>query len=940
MWETVLNCVAAETKGRLWDPPCWVMEDSRHRRKAEVALMRALGVKALPTKNVCTLASLAGEALRHHPQNLVVTAAAASLLLAEILAVDCPEAYRASADKPGFAEAFWHSLCDAESRGYFPDGNLPETEGSQPPLEFTSLQKRLHLRLETESRCTPGQFLLRAIHELQKPECDYKVSSPLFLGPMLQRSALERAFIGQLVRRGNHVSVAAAQEVPLEDLLPREFVPSVHPLTTDSSPSPPPDRFFIRPSTPEAELDAVFAVIARWVAEGRFRYQDIRLVHPQAGDALPQILRAARRYRVPVKCSVGRELKDFPGVVSLRRLMSLFESGWDRANVLDLLRSRLLDVPVEEKSKVIKAVLQKPDPRTKPPWTGWVEMARNENANLLAESFGQLQALEGERKKQTGSTFASWIRKAARFVLERNHAHALEVFPEQVEEEPAWKALDAVLDDLGRCFPEPVPRHRLIAELDRAVALARYLPADHRLDAVEIVPGSRDDFLPVPAVIYVGLTSAVPSPDRHNPFFASPAAISYDEKLRQFRQIISNARNTLLLSCPRFDDDGDELAVSPFLEQVPPCTEQIPPSPLDKGGKAEEIPPYPPLLRGGEKVIGSELKQSPAEQIPPTPLNKGGHAAQCKESLAILADRCRNWSPSRLDKAIQCRYLHFAKNILALEPRADVLAEATTQMLLGSIAHNVLEEYLRAGLQGKSYNIEEEAQKKYSARTAIFDPHPELDRAGAELVRCLTEFAPQLQRLAAEFAPHDKHLEVVFGSNKSTEEFPALTFDYDGIRLQLQGMIDRLDCDGAGKALVVEYKYKKINGESRNDFFDEIMEGAQPQLPLYWLVAQEVMGLNPVALVQIYLRSRVMRVVRLPEGPVFPGEGTKGMEVLIVSPEEIQQMLAKAADMLKEKALSLKRGDLTAWPADFDRCGPGSCAYADLCRIQETRWSR
>jgi hypothetical protein len=894
--------------------------------------MRALGISALPTKSICTPASLAGEVLHHHQQNLVVTAAAASLILAELLAEDCPEVYRASSDKPGFTQAFWESLGDAESRGFFPDEILKSATGPAPPEAFLCLQDRLHKRLEASDRCTPGQFLLRALKQLDDADFDFKISSPLFIGPLLSCDPLNREFLNRLVQRAEQVLLAPAQGVS-----PRAIL-SDTPSGSSDSPAypfhaPAAEYYFLRPSTPDAELDAAFAMIACWVAEGRCRYGGIRLAHPHAQEALPHILSVARRFQVPVRASFGRDLRGFPGVISLRKLLVFFESGWQRRDFLDVLRSHLLEALSEdpsmmiiEKSRLIEAVLKSPDPRTHPPWAGWLEKARDHNAPRVSQCLTKLADLDDIGSgKQTGAAFASWMRKLAK-IIQRSHKNIeAAVFTEQdlAEEQSAWEALDAVFDDLTHQFSRPMSRGRLLAEFDRALSLCHFLSPDPRHDAVEIVPAHRDDFLPIPVHVYLGLDSKVPSPDRHNPFLAVQSAVSYDEKLGRFRQVCVNAQKILVLSCPRFNEKGDELALSPFLNDLM----------LGPNGDRMRIAGAELLFQAEgwspEVVRPKSLRENTAVlRSPPK------HRAVTRNSLDLLTQKSARWSPTSLNHSLQCQYLHFAHDVLALKPRADSLIEAVTNLILGNIAHQVLEGYIAAACQGKVFDLSGQIRAKFERETARFDPHLEIDRAGAELRRCLEVTAPQLIHLAEGFAPHNHSLEVIFGKKKDNG-FEALAFDFGSLQVRLEGKIDRLDRAADNRTLVVEYKYRKADGESQNDFFDEIISGDQPQLPLYWLVARDVMDLRPVALMQIYLRSEVTRILKLPEAPVFPGEDDKNTEVRAVDIAGIEQMLANARNKLRDKALALASGDLTAKPRDFTRCGPGACDYADLCRFRE-----
>jgi hypothetical protein len=45
-------------------------------------------------------------------------------------------------------------------------------------------------------------------------------------------------------------------------------------------------------------------------------------------------------------------------------------------------------------------------------------------------------------------------------------------------------------------------------------------------------------------------------------------------------------------------------------------------------------------------------------------------------------------------------------------------------------------------------------------------------------------------------------------------------------------------------------------------------------------------------------------------------------------------MMANVQSLLERKANFISDGILTAYPDDFESCGPGGCVYADLCRFR------
>ncbi len=931
LWEAMLAQVAQAWQGRLFDVSLWLLPDERHRRAAELSLLAALKREALPLHRLSTFISLASEVLGVPWQSAVVRPALVPALLSEILRANSPDEYQASGDKPGFARFFWESLSDAENRGHLPFKPLAHAEGSAPPQTFTALQRRFHKLLRGRGLCTRGHFIYQAIELLHDPAFSFEIPAPFFLGPLQKITALERVFLHALLARTSQLRLAMPAGISPADLLPDQFRSQLPSSGISQIEIAAASQAFIRPDTPEAELDAVFATIARGVAEDHFHYRDIRLFHPTLANALPRIQAAAGRYRVPLKGSIDRPLAHFGGAILLHKILQLFESNWDREPLLDLLRSQLLPNSsaeiLHERSLFVGSILRTVDRKSQPPGAAWIALAPNVEAGSFAAFLQQLQALDlSGKKQQTGMSFAAWIRTLLGFIRKQQSIGRDQSLHERLrqanlEADRGWEALERFLDEFQRSFSTPIARSVLIREFDKGLQFQNYAPEEKLLDAVEILSPGSEDHLPAEFIVYMGLSSHVPLPDRHNPLLNKDGSANYTLKLRYFLQCAANARHILLFSCPRFNDRGDELALSPFLQHLPRINLETSAQQACRFlEQAESWHPY--LLPKGE-LPG---KMADSQRTAPASLRSIG-------SIAHLSRTTKHWSPSRLDRVFQCLYLHFAHDVMNLRPMPDAQRKSVTPALLGNIAHQILKQYLLARKTNIAYDIRAAAQELFEKETARYESHPEIVRAGLELIHHLDAFANfGWEALAEGFVAGEGQLEAIFGKS---EHEPRLELQIGEATISLKGRIDRLDVAPDGRALVIDYKYQKAENESSSEFFKEIQEGWQPQLPLYWLAAQRLWDLNPAAILQIYLKDQKIMGLALPSMPQLLNVAAAQSDIRLIAAEEVKLILANIISHLSEKIAQLTAGVVTPKPRDYNRCGPGKCDYADLCRYRE-----
>ena len=126
-------------------------------------------------------------------------------------------------------------------------------------------------------------------------------------------------------------------------------------------------------------------------------------------------------------------------------------------------------------------------------------------------------------------------------------------------------------------------------------------------------------------------------------------------------------------------------------------------------------------------------------------------------------------------------------------------------------------------------------------------------------------------------------------------------------------MIDRVDVDGEGHAIVRDYKSgaRRQGWAAANWAADR-----QLQVALYMLVVRELLGLDAVAGFYQPLRGDDLRA----RGVFAKGSAVgvrRGRRPTRVTAEELDAMLADAAERAVALAAALRAGELTPVPADL-----------------------
>jgi ATP-dependent helicase/DNAse subunit B len=382
-----------------------------------------------------------------------------------------------------------------------------------------------------------------------------------------------------------------------------------------------------------------------------------------------------------------------------------------------------------------------------------------------------------------------------------------------------------------------------------------------------------------------------------------------------FYSCVSRATERVVLSYRSSDEEGNIELPSPFIDDlaelfVPEWRERRRRRLLgDVVWPPAEAPTERERARGEAALAaasGSEL--GPALRLGESALGRVRHSE-------IL-------SAGALESYAECPVKWLVER--ELQPRP--LEPDPEPMVRGSVIHELLERLLRE--LGRPLTTESLEDANRILDRLLDEPVPRLARGRIEAVRtaALRSIEADLRRYLAHEAAsgcdwNAEALELKFGFDDESESLPALELA-GGVRVR--GMIDRVDVDGAGHAIVRDYK----SGGKRAAYAGaRWAQDRQLQVALYMLAVQNLMGLEPVA--GLYqplggddLRSRGVFLDGAAVGASVVGTDAR-------SQDELEEALDDARERATELAARLRSGELEPCP---DTCSRDGCTYPGICR--------
>lgn len=286
-------------------------------------------------------------------------------------------------------------------------------------------------------------------------------------------------------------------------------------------------------------------------------------------------------------------------------------------------------------------------------------------------------------------------------------------------------------------------------------------------------------------------------------------------------------------------------------------------------------------------------------------------------------------SPSAIESYLDCPYCWFVKRRLALE-EPD---EGFGALECGTFVHEVLQAfYLRLWEIGEPRVTEANRERALEVLDAVFDDacaaqslrrpgrrYVPVDRRERDLREALRPDLARYVAAEASFLPGfvPAHLEWSYGSEGGVP--------YAGH--WLKGAVDRIDVDGKGRAVVIDYKTSL--GSAYHLHGRDVKPGAPFVLPrkmqalIYARVVERLLGVRVVGALYVNpLRGAVAGAfdARSLDAAAVPGLDPRRSCVPYGDVGSFAELLERAEEEVTHRLSSLAAGDVRPNPSDKDAC--------------------
>ena len=434
------------------------------------------------------------------------------------------------------------------------------------------------------------------------------------------------------------------------------------------------------------------------------------------------------------------------------------------------------------------------------------------------------------------------------------------------------------------------------------------------------------------AVLVCGLTeSEFPAPATPEPFLSDELrrelAICSGLRLRPredtlgrerylFYTSVSRATERVVLSYRSSDEEGNLALPSPVLADVAELLVEDWPERRRRRMLADVTWPANEAPTERELARARAAAKAPEAGDVPSPIGS------LSESALEHVRHRRILSAGALESYGDCPVRWLIERELQpekLEPDPDPLVR-------GAYMHNVIEQVLRR--LGDSVT-KETLPRALEILDEVLDREPHAIAVGSgEAIRAaakqgvradLRRYLAHEARDGLDWPPYG--LELRFGFDEDEQSLPPLDLGDD---VRVRGIIDRVDADQEGHAVVRDYK----SGGTRPEY-----QGArwaldrQLQVALYMLVVRERLGLEPVAGFYQPLGGGDLRA----RGVFLEDSGVGGSVVTNDARDEteLNELLDDARARSIALAARLRAGELEPCPTHCSRDG---CRYPGICR--------
>ena len=411
-----------------------------------------------------------------------------------------------------------------------------------------------------------------------------------------------------------------------------------------------------------------------------------------------------------------------------------------------------------------------------------------------------------------------------------------------------------------------------------------------------------------------------------------PREDALDGERYLFYAAVSRATERVFLAYRSSDEEGNLALASPFIGDVAAV--------LGDGWRARRRRRMLAEVTWPADRAPTERERARAQAAARAPLVGDAPAPERRLGAAALSHvrHSRIVSAGALERYSDCPVRWLVEGQLEPAP----LAPEPAPLARGTLIHAMLERLI-AELDGPvtpatleraeailQRLIDELTPTADAAAAALGVGEPAVVRAGA-LRAIEADLRRYLRHEAATGGPWRPYgLELRFGfdapegDSPSERSLPALVLGEGEDAVRVRGVVDRIDVDPAGRAVVRDYK---SGAPQANWPVARWSEDRRLQVALYMLVARDLIGLDVVAGVYQPLRGEDLRArgVFIKDSPPSAAPAARDAR----SAPEIDAELAGAAQRAIALAARLRSGELTPCPQTCSRDG---CAHPAICR--------
>jgi ATP-dependent helicase/DNAse subunit B len=559
-----------------------------------------------------------------------------------------------------------------------------------------------------------------------------------------------------------------------------------------------PRRSSFQAATLEQETEEIVRRILE-LAERGVHFREMGIVLRSRNPYGPAIETALARFGIPLRSTFSDPLVAHPATAYLLGVVRALLAGWPTDAVAELLRMPVSGVGATPDGDRLDFELRN-------------ALGRRSSLPEGARRFESIQHLAHARFEA-----AEWPEQLR--VLRKLIPDPVVTDRVARHQASAWASTEAALADWDEaihtaatfCAGKGAVGLKQFWECaETAIAVTPLRVRDRRRDAVALLDVFEARQWQLRVVFVCGLVERFfPLYHREDPILGDQvranlglptAADRQNEERFLFDLAVSRATDETVLSYARFNEKGDPVLPSFFLDHEP------------------------------EALPSRRVRPEPSRPVEARPSAIIQGPAQIKR----LTERHKLLSASSVEDFIQCPFLFFGRRTMRLKERPPKPRDRLDVLAQGSILHRALAAWANAPLFGP------DVFDRIFEQEALERGIPDGYRTEAVRLELLRNFEAFLRSEEVPL-PGDVRLEEKF-------VFPL------NASLGIRGVIDRLDVK-AKDALVIDYKYSaEVNVNSKIKASEE---GDSVQAGLYLLAAEKAFGLKPVGMLYCGLRKSV-----------------------------------------------------------------------------------